>query len=200
MTETIEIDGLNELMDALRRAPDLVLPHAKVAMQLSLEAIEGRVAEYPPASEANRPGRVDADGDPVGYYDRGVGWFYPVKQKTTFVAGLAEGERTTKARGRVRARKAQREQGVYGYKLSRSNRSQRLRTRWVSQVVNIEGGIEGHLGNSASYMQVVNGMEQARIHTQRGWTRIDEAIKDSQADIQAAWGDCLTKVVEELAK
>lgn len=200
MTVQIEIVGLEQLIDAMRRAPDTVLPHAEVAMNLSLYAIAGRVAEYPPASEANRPGRVDADGDPVGYYDRGVGWFYPVKQKSTFMAGLAEGERPTKTRGRVRARKAQREQGVYGYKLSKSNRSQRLRAHWTSKVEHIGGGLEGHLGNSVSYMQVVNGMEQASLHTQRGWTRIDKAIQDSQPDFEAAWRDCLTKVIEELAK
>ena len=47
--------------------------------------IQGEVgyASYPPADEANAPGRVDKDGEPMGYYERGRGWWYPVKNPAT---------------------------------------------------------------------------------------------------------------------
>jgi hypothetical protein len=57
------------------------------AMQDALFTIQGEIgyASYPPATEANRPGRVDQDGNPMGYYERGRGWWYPVKRTQPWV-------------------------------------------------------------------------------------------------------------------
>lgn len=84
-----------ELLDAIEKAPQQVRTYLTDAMQDVLFMIQGEIgyASYPPATEANQPGRVDADGEPMGYYERGRGWWYPVKNAATLggVNGVAEG-------------------------------------------------------------------------------------------------------------
>jgi len=78
-----------ELLEALKVAPQQVLRHLTNAMQDVLLIIQGDLgyASYPPSSEANMPGRFDSNGDPMGYYERGRGWWYPVKRPET-LAGM----------------------------------------------------------------------------------------------------------------
>lgn len=67
MTAEVEFRGLAEylsILDALDAANELTVP-----MTQATAAIHETVAVYPPATEANRPGR------PQGWYERGKGWY-----------------------------------------------------------------------------------------------------------------------------
>lgn len=83
------------LFDAIKNAPQKVKPYIISAMQDAVFIIQAALgyAEYPESSEANRPGRFDEDGDPIGYYERGRGWWYPVKKASTLagIDSVAEG-------------------------------------------------------------------------------------------------------------
>lgn len=200
---TIEIDGLDELKKALQDAPEIAIPIAKEAMLKSIAAIEGRLKPYPPATDANRPGRVDKHGKPMGYYERGRGWWYPIMQASTLIAAASpDGEseiRFGKARGVLKAkRKQQKAYGIAGYKLRAT--SEDLKGKWAKKVRRAGNGVEGIIGNSASYFDYVEGMHQAQIHAMRRWPRLDTALEDSIDDIEAAWGEALDQLAEELTK
>jgi len=182
----VEIDGFETLLKALQDCSRQALPLAEEAMEKSVAAVVGTVAEYPPETAANRPGRY-AGNKPLGYYDRGVGWWYPVRS--------LPGGRLTKTSGRIRAPKGA--IGYVGYKLSKK-RSERLRLRWATRVSKTESGVEGVIGNSASYVQIVHGLyDQAGIHAGRGWKRIDRAFEDASDDIDAAWTEALEKLADQ---
>lgn len=74
-----------DLLQAVEKAPQDVKAFLFDAMTDVVFMIQGEVgyASYPPATEANQPGRVDANGEPMGYYERGRGWWYPVKNAAT---------------------------------------------------------------------------------------------------------------------
>lgn len=84
-----------ELLKALSESAIRVRPFMSDAVMDSLLIIQGELgyAGYAPSSEANLPGRIDGDGEPMGYYERGRGWWYPVKRASTLagVSGVAEG-------------------------------------------------------------------------------------------------------------
>lgn len=91
-----------ELLEALKMEPSKVLPFLHDAMVDVTFMIQGQLGYangYPPASEANQPGRLDSDGEPMGYYERNRGWWYPVKRKETLAGmdSVAEGAQTLKS-------------------------------------------------------------------------------------------------------
>lgn len=84
-----------ELLKAFRQAAQNVRPYLLGAMQDVVFIIQGELGYtgYAPSSEANLPGRFDKDGEPMGYYERGRGWWYPVKNASTLggVNGVGAG-------------------------------------------------------------------------------------------------------------
>ena len=87
-----------QLLEAFREAPHRVMRYMSDAMMDVLLIIQGELgyANYAPSSEANLPGRIDELGNPLGYYERNRGWWYPVKRMSTLagVSGVAEGAQT----------------------------------------------------------------------------------------------------------
>jgi hypothetical protein len=143
--------------------------------------------EYPEATAANRPGRVDGKGRPMGYYERNRGQWYPIKHKP--VGGVAK---FGKAQGIVRARKAQRAQGVFAFKLNPT--SQQLGKSWTSEVQVGNAEIVGVVGTDVTYAPAVQGVDQAAVFAQIGWPRIDTALEQADPDIQAAWNEMLNQI------
>ena len=194
----IDDSEFKELPEIFERMGEVAMPYAETAMQLSVDAVVGVVAEYPPSTEANEPGRMSLKThQPMGYYERGAGWWYPVKRVKTLgpQRGTAHGAKGPK-------NKAQRElfesMAVAGYKLRMT--SERLMAQWTTRVNRVDDGLDGIIGNRASYKDYVNGMLQARIHAARGWKRIDAAIAEVEPDIDAAWKDFLDKLVQLFKK
>jgi hypothetical protein len=182
MTQVIEVKGLDELERALEEAPELARPLARRAMELSTRLVQDLVKEYPPGSEANQPGRFSLKTKrPMGFYERGAGWWYPILQRKTL--GLAEGQkRALKSEGKILASAAQRKltPQVVGYKLSRT--SELLGKSWTTEVIENEQegyNLVGVVGNDTSYVQQVQGERQARMHASRGWRTAEQALEES---------------------
>lgn len=187
----LDLGELEDFLDAFNKAPALVVPLLVKAMEQSLALLHDDLAAYPPDSEANRPGRMSLRARrPMGYYERGKGWWYPVRSRQRL--GQA-GKRAGVAR--ASARIAQGLQ-ISGYKLRRT--SERLGTRWTQKVTVQEGVIEGELGNTASYWRFVQGERQAHIHSARGWETAAEILEQDTPEILEFFGQARDELAEKL--
>lgn len=152
------------------------------AIGVVLNNIWQHVAQYPEATEANQPGRFSIKTHkPMGYYERGRGWWYPIMKRAT----LGEGKHN-KSRGAINAPKFVKQSSqVMGYKLAGGGKSEALGRHWTMQVSANQTSIRGTLMNSASYAGYVQGDLQARIHAARGWQTVDQVVEVQRVNIQA---------------
>jgi len=190
--DVIEIHGFDELMDALEKMPQTIQPLLREAMVKSLSMLQDGITEYPPSTEANQPGRFSLRTRlPMGYYERGAGWWYPVT-----------GEETLKPQKRAGVVSApwvvQETSEVNEYRLSRT--SEDLKESWTQKVEVTERGVEGVLGTNTSYAEHVQGNKQAAFHKARGWKTIDQVLEENRANIQAAFGQAVSEWLDQLAK
>lgn len=197
MSDVLEIKGFDELLKALKETPKKVMPYLKKAMTLSVRAVQERVAEYPPSTEANQPGRISMKTHkPMGYYERGRGWWYPLMTESTF------GEKFGKSAGTVKAgAKIKKITSVKGYRLAGGGESEMLGRSWDAQVLEEEGAILGTVGNNTSYAEYVQGDKQWRGHKARGWLTVDQALEMSQDDINQFFQEATDEFIKnELTK
>jgi hypothetical protein len=190
---TLEIEGFEELLKWLKNAPEKVFPFLKKAMQVSVRAVQENISEYPPSTAANQPGRVDEKGKPMGYYERGRGWWYPVMQEQTLgeEIGVSFGAETAKRA--AKRNKVKSIPTVAGYKLARGGTSQMLGRSWSTNVITEKDGVLGEIGNRASYSGYVQGPPsiQAAHMANIGWTNADAALEKSKPAIDEAFGVAL---------
>jgi len=199
------IQGFDQLAKALKESPQIALPLVRDAMLKSVLSVEGILKTYPPATEANRPGRWrevknkhSVSLRPVGYYERRKGWWYPVMRKATL------GPKPKKSGRAMTARRARKEYGlsgsggVAGYKLVRS--SEDLGKHWTHEVSVAGSGVIGVVGNMASYAMPVQGPRavQAKRMKAIGWPNVDDALDRAMPSIEAAFGEAVGKLLEEL--
>jgi hypothetical protein len=144
----------------------------------------GELREYPPAGPGNQPGRFDLRQRPVGYYQRGAGWWQPVRKrgivvKTNRRAGIIQGQAG---------------QGVTYYKLRRT--SEQLSKRWTQEVKSYEqaGFVEAVIGNTASYEQWVQGAKQTNVMAAIGWETADAAVEK----LAPEYDEILSQMVDEV--
>jgi hypothetical protein len=155
--ESYKLEGMEAMIKALNDMPKIALPILEDAMNKSVKLLQAYMAKYPPSTEANRPGRMGPDGRPMGYYERGRGWWYPILQKQTvelagrFAASRAgeSGSLFGKSRGVIKGTRAMQQVGVAGYKLRQT--SQMLGKSWTSNVYVLEHSVEGVVGTDTSY-------------------------------------------------
>jgi len=191
----LQIKGLNELLKALETAPEVAVPLATRAMTQSVALVQDTLATYPPSTEANRPGRFDANGEPLGYYERGRGWWYPLKRPIygPFLPGQL-GKRGGVVRlGKRKAATLK----VAGYKLRRT--SERLGTKWTNRVQVFDQAIVGEVGTTVSYADAVQGASQADYHTQRGWQTADQVLAAKAPEIIEFFEQAANDLVRQLA-
>ncbi len=167
-TKTLEINGLDEIIRDISGAVGQADKYLRPAMTDSLNMLWDAVAKYPPESEANRPGRTTADGRPMGYYERGRGWWDPVM-------GTIRGK-TGKARGIIRADESLLESGVTGYKLRNGGESELLGRSWTQNVFRQDDALIGEMGTTVSYADYVQGDRQRKFHAKRGWITLGMAF------------------------
>lgn len=184
MTKVLEISQFEKLIEGLAKSPEIAVPLVAEAMHLSLAQIHDAVAVSPPATDANRPGRLDARGRAMGYYQRGSGWWYPVYKKQLEGKGK-------KRLGLIRNNNVM-------YKLRRS--SERLNTKWTSRVTVDKAAVLGEIGNTASYADWVQGFRQADFHDQRGWQTIEDAVNQVYPDIEKNFEEATRKFIEQIIK
>jgi len=157
--------------------PEKFPQYIEPAMSNIMGEFKTEMEVYAPESEANAPGRTDRNGEPMGYYERGRGWWYPVKGRDTI---LQTGRLVGAGKGLSRARfgksvgviKGGRKFGVAGYKLIPS--SQQMGDRWVTAVQTDQDSVTGTLFNGASYSGLVQGSEQTALMAERQWNSIDD--------------------------
>jgi hypothetical protein len=79
MNLNFKVTGIEALSKRLNVAPAI-----KSAIQAAILYYKGKIAIYPPATDANKPGRTDAKGRPMGYYVRGTGYFNAKGEQTSY--------------------------------------------------------------------------------------------------------------------
>lgn len=202
MGQELEIKGFDELLQALRDAPEQARPLVEAALQDSLALLHERLATYPPASAANRPGRTrtisrrgGARQVPQGYYERGRGWWYPVMRPRTL------GSKLGVRHGAIRASQAAKRYGgaplgeVAGYKLRHT--SERLGTKWTEKVTVSDTGAVGEIGTNVSYAEYVQGRKQPTRFAQRGWQTLDQALEASREDIEGYFEAAVAQLADQ---
>ena len=198
---TIDLSQVTGFQDALAQSPQAFIPYAVDAMTESVRLIQGGMAEYPPATEANQPGRFSLkDHKPLGFYQRGLGWWYPIMKKTTLEA--AASGKYGKTRGVVKASKLIRAVSqVQGYKLEAGGTSEQLGKSWTADVQSSEDGVTGEVGTNTSYAGDVQGEEQSQVLAKYGWDehRIDVVVDDLMPDLDEIWSGVADQFVHSLA-
>jgi hypothetical protein len=199
-TILLDYSSLTDFLEELERSPETVLPFAQKAMENSVATIQDGVATYPPATAANAPGRIDRHGRPMGYYERGKGWWRPLLRPTTVLAhGTMAGGKYGKSVGRgVYVAKGV-HGSVIGYKLEAT--SEQLGKSWTTAVETIdEGGVVGHVGTNTSYVDPVQGDDQSGIMAGIGWETVRQVIADKTDEIVGFFSDAFDDYLSYIAK
>ena len=198
--KVLKIEGVDELIKALETMPDKAKPLVEEAMTKCVAMLHDKLAEYPPSTAANQPGRmhiVKRNGipkeEPMGYYERGRGWWYPLKSP---IYGPFQPGQLGKRAGLVRlgSRKSK-ELKVSGYKLRRT--SERLGTKWTTQVKVDDKSAVGEVGTMVSYADYVQGNKQPALFGMRGWKTIDAVLDEVTPQIIATFGEAVNKLAED---
>jgi len=134
LTVKIDVKGIEEVARKL----DL-LPAFRDGVQAAGQYIKGLMQQYPPMTDSNAPGRTDAKGRPMSYYERGRGTWYPI------------------ARGGE----------LYGYRLPQKT-SKTLGRKWTIKAYNERlTCVIGNNTGYAQF--VYDAALQARVHQRHGW-------------------------------
>ena len=176
--------------------PQGFIPHLALAMKDITQGFQDQASIYAPESEANAPGRTTQDGKPMGYYERGRGWWYPVMNRSTLgkgAMGTVSPNPKAPTTFRRRAVLAEGFAGVAGYKLRPT--SEQMHDDWTNEVSVEQDGVTGTVMNSASYSGDVVGLEQTALHQSRGWVNVEE-VWNSQS-IQNLIDDATLRALNE---
>ena len=154
--------------------PEGFMPFLASAMQEILTVFEKVASNYAPESEANRPGRFDSEGKPMGYYERGRGWWYPLITHNA----LGMGSELPTVKPHLKSPKTLSSmstlavgfKGVAGYRLVPN--SEQMHDKWVWDVIPSNEEVIGNLSNLASYSSYVQGMDQTGLHASRDWQTV----------------------------
>ena len=196
----LDFTAVTDFRDALAKSPEAFIPYAVDAMTETTRLIQGGLAEYPASTEANQPGRFSLKtGRPMGYYERGAGWWYPVMTRETLqkVAGGKMG----KARGVIKASALIRAVSrVQGYKLIRS--SEQLGKSWTTDIQVVADGVMGEVGTNTSYAPFVQGDEQSALLAKYGWDahQLDYILYDLMPTLEEVWSQAADDFIKELAQ
>ena len=199
-TIVLDYSSLTDFLAELEAAPQDALPFAEKAMQNSVAAVHDAVATYPPETAANEPGRTGKNGKPMGYYQRGAGWWRPLMRATTVLAhGTMAGGRYGKSIGRGIYPVKNAPAGVYGYKLTPT--SERLGASWTTNVQTFEeGGVIGEVGTNTSYVGPVQGDDQSAVMESIGWARVRDVIEALADEIVGFFSEAYVDYLKYTAK
>lgn len=176
-TINIAIEYLDQVQAKL--AAGTAAPELRAAIGVVLNNIWQDVAQYPPSTEANQPGRFSIrTHKPMGYYERGRGWWYPVMQRTTLGSSRGKGVGSWGASKALSSAS-----GIAGYKLAGGGKSEALGRHWAMQMSANSREIRGRLINSASYAGYVQGDLQNTLHRKRGWQTVSDVVERLRVNI-----------------
>jgi len=176
---TIHTDD-QRFFDALEH-PEGLIPILADKVEEIAYSLVGELQEYPSETEANAPGRFSLrDHRPMGFYERGRGWWYPIKGKFNrdgarlvlpgqSVSGMRKKTVAMFTRGQGTAML-----GATGYRLRST--SEHLKENWVVVVAKGQGEVAVNIGNLANYSGYVQGAAQAAVMAKYGWTTIEDML------------------------
>ena len=195
----LDYSSLTDFLAELQASPAEVLPYATQAMESSVAAIHDVVADYPPETAANEPGRVDQNGKPMGYYERGKGWWRPLMRATTVLAhGTMAGGKYGKSIGRGIYPTGGKIPQVAGYKLNPT--SEKLGQSWTTDVQSFqEGGVIGTVGTNTSYVDPVQGDGQSNVMESIGWVKVRDALEGLSDTIVGFFSEQFDAYLAQLA-
>jgi len=206
MTATLDVSQFEKVIAAMKKAPEKAIPIFKLAMTDALRILQGELKEYPPSSDANRPGRVhmitlhrkagDVQAErPQGYYEQGRGWWYPLtKQALKGPTGVNVGQQTEKQAFR---RFKVKEPGMLsGYRLIAS--SEQLGRSWAVDVQQTETAITGEIGTNTSYADYVQGNKMPALFKKRGWRSVDTILKEQTPKIVGVFDNAADEIIKQI--
>ena len=209
--QTLYVDGFDSLRKAFDQAPQTAMPIVVKAMDKAALAIIGEVKGYPPVTAANAPGRthiIKVGGIPrevpMGYYERGRGWWEPIttnSRRGAQIAFLKQRKGTRGVFGKTRGILLSKNvNNVVGYKLRGS--SEELGRSWAHKTEMEGSEIVTSVGNNASYVDYVNGPKsrQNALMGMRGWEAIDDGLDKSIPDLDAIYSDAADEIVAAIAR
>jgi hypothetical protein len=172
------------------------LPYLENAMTKIMSDFKDVASVYAPESEANRPGRFDANGRPMGFYERGRGWWYPIigdgKRSVIGKEAPPIGSGSIKTKG-VKEILDTRSAIVRGYRLRET--SEQMDTKWETEVVANSEEVLGYLRNTASYADYVQGANQTLLHKSRDWRTVFDSWLDDK--LQGAIDEATTEAINK---
>ena len=199
--DVIDFSSVTGFVDALAKSPGAFVPFATQAMTISVRLIQGGMAEYPPSTEANQPGRFSlTTHKPMGWYERGRGWWYPIMTRETLQA--AAGGQFGKTRGVIKASRLQKSvYRVAGYKLAGGGESEQLGKSWSVNVQATDTSVTGEVGTDTSYANYVQGDRQNTILARYGWEahRMDNVMDELMPQLEDVWNQAADEFVQALA-
>ena len=181
----ILVEGADKLSQALKQFPRETKRYIQAAgKEAASEVLNTQgLQRYPPATEANQPGRISiATQEPMGYYQRGKGWWYPVMRKSEGYTGIA----------RNTTRTIRRATGVAGYRLQPT--SERYGTQFYTKA----DGYATEIGNRASYARWLAGDDQAQLSAARGWRRLLDVVQKKLPRIMEIYDGWVAKLIKDL--
>jgi len=196
MTTSLDITNFRRIVAALKKTPEVAMPILKHAMNDSLRILQGRLKEYPPASEANRPGRMrrGAHPGPVGYYEQGRGWWEPHMQPLASPGSISLGQQTADQAGRRFKVKIPGQ--VAAYKLKPS--SEQLGRSWTIEIVTGKDVVVGRVGTNASYANKVQGSQQPFLFRERGWRTADTVLYEHRVTFVSIFDEAAKEIIKEV--
>ena len=146
-------------------------------------------------------GHITPREEPMGYYQRGTGWWYPIKKLGGRIEFLMYRHRIKGLFGRAAGLQlAKNTKGVAGYRLSKKHTSEELGQSWAHKTEVTSTEVVTTIGNNASYVDYVNGRYQPALFGMRGWKTIDDAMTTVIPDVDAIFSDAADEIVAAIAK
>ena len=157
--------------------PSGLLPHLEDAMHGIMTEFVAQAELPAPESAANKPGRVDKEGKPMGYYERGRGWWYPLMTHNTLglqseIPTVGPHIKAPHSLG-IKSIKAKGFANVAGYRLIAN--SEQMEENWHAEVSLHENEVIGDLTNFASYSGYVQGQDQTRLMQDLQWRKVEDS-------------------------
>lgn len=172
---TYSVSGSGNLLKKVETLKDARFLQAVVSAAAT--QLQGALIESEPVSKSG-PGRFSlTTGRPMGYYERGRGWWYPLMRKPSGPMGKAYG--TIRAKGIIRQ-----SSGVAGYRLAGGGKSEQFMKRWTIRYE--DNGLTAVIGNNTTYGHWVMGSDQARLMERLGWTKAGIVAKREWPRIMSA--------------
>jgi hypothetical protein len=196
MTTSLDITNFRRIVAALKKTPEVAMPILKHAMNDSLRILQGSLKEYPPASEANRPGRMRLGDhpEPVGYYEQGRGWWEPHMRPLTGPWGISHGQQTADQAGERFKVKIPGQ--VAAYKLEPS--SEQLGRSWTIEIVTGKDVVVGRVGTNTSYADHVQGSRQPFLFRRRGWDTADMVLFKHRITFVSIFDEAAKEIIKEV--